>query len=457
MEAFLKECKRQGRIPRYAEFLNVDANGDYAYREGYHKLLVDFKMFDKDGNILPQGNITPNLNESFMQELLNAEIDRKQNYEFPQKVYDAIDKKFGEQYSSQETDVDTDADSAYDGVERDPVYALHQPGRDVVEIDHTLWAKKRMEAKQAFGLDDVESDGVDNYVAGKAYEWNAILRGDTSYERTEFIDFWIEQTINGLSKFPQFAGRTYRNLTFANKESLNLFLAKHQTGMDVEVDYFASTSKDPNGYVVSGNYIAHMVIDGFDGRDISDSYAIPGQQEVIYLPGTKLRITAAKTANDGHILIYAQEVNENGKDMETNYGGNRQSASGANNKRQAGDAVGKRNDIRRVRNNRGMEGSSEDRNAKVQRSGTSFRHGQVKGESYSTQETDNISNRHLLANAFEGISQNSKEYEMIQDYKGHIKVLNEMEEKLSGLNAEIRKIRFGTEGRRDTARLSKLH
>ena len=107
VEAFLKECKRQGKIPRYAEFLNVDANGDYAYREGYHKLLVDFKMFDAEGNILPQGNITPNLDEAFMKDLLNAEIDKKQNYEFPQKVYDDIDKKFGERYSSQETDADS--------------------------------------------------------------------------------------------------------------------------------------------------------------------------------------------------------------------------------------------------------------------------------------------------------------------------------------------------------------
>ena len=86
VEAFLKECKREGKIPRYAEFLNVDANGDYAYREGYHKLLVDFKMFDAEGNILPQENITPNLEEAFMKDLLNAEIDRKQNYEFPQEV-----------------------------------------------------------------------------------------------------------------------------------------------------------------------------------------------------------------------------------------------------------------------------------------------------------------------------------------------------------------------------------
>lgn len=71
----------------------------YTYREGYHKLLVDFKMFDADGNILPQGNITPNLNEGFMKDLLNAEVKKKQDYKFPQKVYDDIDHKFGEKAS----------------------------------------------------------------------------------------------------------------------------------------------------------------------------------------------------------------------------------------------------------------------------------------------------------------------------------------------------------------------
>ena len=71
----------------------------YTYREGYHKLLVDFKMFDADGNILPQGNITPNLNEGFMKDLLNAEVKKKQDYKFPQKVYDDIDHKFREKAS----------------------------------------------------------------------------------------------------------------------------------------------------------------------------------------------------------------------------------------------------------------------------------------------------------------------------------------------------------------------
>lgn len=75
---------------------------------------------------------------------------------------------------------------------------------------------------------------------------------------------------------------------------------------------------------------------------------------------------------------------------------------------------------------------------------------------YSTQETDNISNRDMLANAFETLAQNSKEYEMIQQYKGRIRLLNEYEEKLSKLNAEIREITFGTEGERDYKRLREL-
>lgn len=45
--------------------------------------------------------------------------ESKQNYEFPQAVYDAIDKRFGEQYSSHDTDLDTETDSAYDGAKKE--------------------------------------------------------------------------------------------------------------------------------------------------------------------------------------------------------------------------------------------------------------------------------------------------------------------------------------------------
>ena len=389
-DQYLKWCLANGYTPRFAEF---------AMEDNYYKLLEDFTLYDKDGNYVPQREVRAvfptndsafgsmkSLIETGLQEdaviegkrdkNLSAIVDEIQNTlpkteaEIEETQVEQADRDLEAdvQRSSHETDIDTIAKADYDGVEKEPVYVLHKPGQDVADFDHNLWDEKKAEAKQAYRLDDNESDGVNNYVYGKAYEWNAILRGDPNFERTEFVDFWIEQTINGLSKFPRFEGRTYRNLSFTNKDGFDLFLSKHRTGMDVDVDYFASSSKDPNGYVVDGDFIVHMVIDGFGGRDISDSYAIPGQQEVIYLPGTKIRITTVRTANDGHTLIYAQEVKENGKNLEANYGGNRQSTSGTNTEGQAGNVEGERHDLGRVHSNRGVEGNSDSRNAKIQRS-----------------------------------------------------------------------------------------
>lgn len=107
VDAFLKECRSQKKVPRYSEFLYKEYKSDgaysdeggrfdYTYREGYHKLLVDFKMFDKEGNILPQGDIVPELDDAFMAELLDKEIARKKDYTFPQEVYDEIDRVFGD-------------------------------------------------------------------------------------------------------------------------------------------------------------------------------------------------------------------------------------------------------------------------------------------------------------------------------------------------------------------------
>ena len=73
---------------------------------------------------------------------------------------------------------------------------------------------------------------------------------------------------------------------------------------------------------------------------------------------------------------------------------------------------------------------------------------------YSEHDTD-YSNRSLLANAFEGITKSSAEYKLIQDYKGHIRLLNEYEEKLSKINSQIREIRF-TEGKYDAKKLKEL-
>ncbi len=95
---YLKVCKEKGLKPRFWQFLNKDANGDYSYREGYHKLLLDFKMFDKNGNILPQKPVTPNFDAAFMMDLLKEYAETKAEKSKTlapklEKVYERITKE----------------------------------------------------------------------------------------------------------------------------------------------------------------------------------------------------------------------------------------------------------------------------------------------------------------------------------------------------------------------------
>ena len=79
----------------------------------------------------------------------------------------------------------------------------------------------------------------------------------------------------------------------------------------------------------------------------------------------------------------------------------------------------------------------------------------TEGQPLYSERGDGVSNRSLLANAFEGLSRNSDEYAMIQEYRNRIRLLEEQEEKLDKINAEIREIRF-TNGKYDSKKLAEL-
>jgi len=80
VEKFLEVCKENGLTPRFAQFLNTDANGDYVYTEGYHKMLVDFKTFAQTevGEYLPQGEIRPIFDNEYLTGLLKNYVNEQQ-------------------------------------------------------------------------------------------------------------------------------------------------------------------------------------------------------------------------------------------------------------------------------------------------------------------------------------------------------------------------------------------
>lgn len=68
---FLQVCKEKGLIPRYWQFLDTNENGDFVYRKGYEKHLVDFPMFDPvTGEYYAQKPITADFDDDFNQLVL---------------------------------------------------------------------------------------------------------------------------------------------------------------------------------------------------------------------------------------------------------------------------------------------------------------------------------------------------------------------------------------------------
>ncbi|MBQ6890336.1 MAG: hypothetical protein IJN53_04890 [Oscillospiraceae bacterium] len=74
---------------------------------------------------------------------------------------------------------------------------------------------------------------------------------------------------------------------------------------------------------------------------------------------------------------------------------------------------------------------------------------------YSDRDTDSVSNRSLLANAFEGAAQTDMEKQKIREYRDKIDLMNGQEQKLRKLNQQIKELSFA-KGKRDTAKIRAL-
>ena len=74
---------------------------------------------------------------------------------------------------------------------------------------------------------------------------------------------------------------------------------------------------------------------------------------------------------------------------------------------------------------------------------------------YQDRDSDSVSNRSLLANAFEGLAQNDIERNKIQEYRSKVDLINAEERKLSELNEQIKELSF-SKGPRDTKKIRSL-
>ena len=91
---YLKVCKERGYVPKFLQFLNKSSKGEFVYTKGYYKFLLDFKMFDKKGYILPQEVISPifdnDLNQRILEDYVKGEKEAAPNEEVYNEVKETL-------------------------------------------------------------------------------------------------------------------------------------------------------------------------------------------------------------------------------------------------------------------------------------------------------------------------------------------------------------------------------
>ena len=76
-EEYLRMCARDGKRPKFYKFLTNNGDGSYSLKsdgstDGYWKLLIDFKMYDNEGNGSPQMPVKPDFNMKEIRRMLES-------------------------------------------------------------------------------------------------------------------------------------------------------------------------------------------------------------------------------------------------------------------------------------------------------------------------------------------------------------------------------------------------
>lgn len=155
------------------------------------------------------------------------------------------------------------------------------------------------------------NDAIWRYKSSESYKINEAVR--SGRELTEEESAFIEELDRELEKTPKYSGVVYRNMSFdlQGKEALDEFVAQHAEGSIITYDAYTSTSKIKDGYVVDGELLVHIEIDGENGNDVSRGYGLEEEQEVLY--GRKTRFVVTSVSYDGKTANIVMEEFTNGE------------------------------------------------------------------------------------------------------------------------------------------------
>ncbi len=171
-------------------------------------------------------------------------------------------------------------------------------------VDTRTLAKMNQAQKDA-GLELLlpeESAAIRSYTGNTYHELNSALRGG-AYTSDNTLQAYVEAAQHGLRKMPKYTGMTARGMTVSGP-TLERILAAYKPGAIVEEHAFISTSTGDHA-AFSGNMF--IKIKSKTGVLIQDFSKYSSKREVLYMPGTRLRVLSVEQTN-GKYVVNMEEV-----------------------------------------------------------------------------------------------------------------------------------------------------
>lgn len=429
VEKFLAVCNQHGLKPRFAQFLNTDANGDYIYTEGYHKFLVDFKTFAQTevGEYLPQMPVKPIFDNAYMTGLLKAYVTEQQtkDAEVAKQMPRVIERITNEIIKSGEmkrSERDAEATGQYaDGVK----FSERVTDKDTLKF---LNGQKTITTYKTMQLVD-----------GKLYPPMA-ARTEGKYEDYSILGQWEQATehpelITDGNQYKLDKGKGQGSL----KAAYNPYM--HSSNLVLN-DQFSGAYSRPQLVTVECEVPVSELTSGYHAQYAKDSVGwhawhtgtVAGQLRKAR--GIERRVFLSRWIKPVRI-VPDSEVAGMYKDL----------LDGTD--IAVPDNVVTPSLLAELKK-AGVKTKESGKVKEIAKSEASMRE-----SLYSDRDIDSVSNRDILANAFMDVAQKDVERSKIAEYQQMIKALDEDERKLRDIRAQLHDLSFSA-GPRDNAKIRKL-
>ena len=515
-EAYLEMCARNNKRPKFYKLLQNNGDGSYSLKadgstDGYWKLLIDFKMYDNDGNGSPQMPVKPEFNMDEAQRMLNDYQGGHSSFPVAQGIVDDFVSEYKDSHKGAlYSDRDSEGGQLYS--DRVLMGSLFSGGGTLEAglVYQMLDKEFAVENNEKIAATYTDNHGKEHMFVGDVRDFNSKGKRNVFYLHASPVckNFSPashgggEKTLDIVTaratarvleeQMPQVF--TVENVKrYIGSEAYNIItdkLTKLGYKWDVDVykasDYGNATKRErmiiravKDGDLPAKPKKASGITSWGDAtRDLWDTDLIPStlvRSKIEAIRNTPQLKNLRLTKLDRPLMIY-----DTTKSKQVTYAWADELAPTLTTK--CGDAriimpdgrvyeptpkfmgriqglpdnykypKAKTNAFKIIGNGIPTQLTKAVIGGVLDSAYEQTHDGKVL---YQDRAEDSVSNRSLLANAFEGLAQNDIEKNKIQEYKEKISLINSEEQKLRELNEQIKELSF-SKGPRDTKKIRGL-